>query len=173
MNFKLQQLGQGIALASLLAAAGTTYGATQGSLGAESTGSLDVTVTIEERVQISGLNDIALGTYSGAGDLSGSDDFCVYRNGTGFYTLEVGSQNPATSGAFRLTNGTAFIPYSVSVNGTSLLHGENVEGTGHASSVTCGSSTNASLAVEVLASDLQAAPSGAYADTITLVVSPR
>ncbi|TVS17016.1 MAG: hypothetical protein EA417_08460 [Gammaproteobacteria bacterium] len=174
MNFQLKQLGQGIALASLLAAAGTAYGATQGTLGADSTGTLDVTVSIEDRVQISALNDIPLGTYSGTGPLNGSDDFCVYRNGTGLYSLQVvGSENTGPGGVFRLTNGTDFITYSVSVNDSPLLDGEDVDGTGSSTSVVCGGSTNANLGVEVAEGDLQSAPSGNYSDRITLVVSPR
>ncbi len=172
MNFKLKQLGQGIALASLLAAAGTAYGAEDGTLGGTSTGSLDVLVEIADRVQISGLDDIDLGLYSGTGPLTGDDAFCIYRNGTGLYEVEITSENE-DGGAFRMVSGTNFINYSVTFNTASVSSGDEVSGTGDATSLTCGGSTNTTLAVTVAEAELQSAVSGNYADTITMVVSPE
>jgi len=189
MNFWLKQLGQGIAVAASMAAAGAAYSAEDGQLGTTSTGTLDVAVEVEDRVQISGLNDIPFGTYSGTGNLRSSDGFCVYRNGTGLYSLQVESAHP-DGDTFRLsTRGgpvrptrpnrpspgtdTTFIPYSVIINGVLISHGEVVNGTGSAISATCSGEINAEVAVEVAASDLQAAPSGSYEDTITLTLSPR
>lgn len=179
MAFTIHKLGQGIALASLLAAAGSAYSANDGSLGATSTGDLDVSVEIADRVQISGLNDIDFGAYAGSGDLNGGDAFCVYRNGTGAYSVTITSAE-AAGGSFRLSNGTDFIPYSVSFNddadiagGSAVSAGDTLNGAGHASSVSCGGSSNASIGVSIAASALQAAPSGVYTDTITLLVEPN
>ena len=55
-------------------AAGNAFAATQGTLGATSQGSLVITLTIDPLVQISALNDIALGTYTGGGKSKG-----IYR----------------------------------------------------------------------------------------------
>ncbi len=173
MNFKLKQLGQGIALASLLAAGGMVSAAEDGTLGATSTGSLDVLVSIADRVQISGLDDIDLGAYSGSGELTGSDSFCVYRNGTGLYDVEISSAN-ADGGAFRMVSGTDnFLTYTVTFAGEAVSSGEEIEGAGHSTSVTCGGGTNTTLAVSVAEAALQGAVSGSYADTVTMVVSPR
>lgn len=179
MAFAIHKLGKGIALASLLAAAGTAYSANDGSLGATSTGDLDVRVDIADRVQISGLNDIDFGAYAGAGDLDGSDAFCVYRNGTGSYNVTISSAG-ADGGNFRLSNGTSFIAYSVRFNddaditgGSDVSSGDTLAGTGSATSVTCGGASNASLGVSIAANALQAAPSGIYTDTITLLVEPN
>ncbi|MCC5888714.1 MAG: spore coat protein U domain-containing protein [Gammaproteobacteria bacterium] len=179
MAFAINKLGKGIALASLMVAAGTAYSANDGSLGATSTGDLTVSVDIANRVQISGLNDIDFGTYAGSGDLERSDDFCVYRNGTGSYNVTI-SSSQAEGGSFRLVNGPNAIPYSVRFNdaaditgGSDVSSGDTLAGTGSATSLTCGGSSNASLGVSIAASALQAAPSGFYTDVITLLVEPN
>lgn len=170
MNFQLGKLGKGIALASFLTASGGVLAAEQGTLGETSTGKLDVLVDIADRVQISGLNDIDLGTYTGTGDLVGDDSFCVYRNGTGAYKVTVSSEN-ADGGTFRVSNGTDHIAYSVKYNDTeNLTSGQELSATGHATSVTCGGSDNATLEVRMLEAALQAAPTGDFSDTITLYV---
>lgn len=179
MAFAINKLGKGIALASLLAAAATAYSAEDGSLDATSTGSLDVSVAITDRVQITGLNDIDFGAYTGTGALDGNDAFCVYRNGTGAYNVTVSSAE-ADGGTFRLRNGTDFIAYSVTFNddaditgGSAVTSGQTLAGSGSANSLTCGGASNASLGVSIAANDLQAAASGNYIDTITLMVAPQ
>jgi len=179
MAFAINKLGKSIALASLLAAAGTAYSANDGSLGATSTGDLDVSVDIADRVQISGLDDIDFGAYAGFGDLDSNDAFCVYRNGTGAYNVTISSAE-ADGGTFRLSNGSDFIAYSVSFNddaditgGTDVGSGDTLAGNGSATSLTCGGASNASLGVSIPENVLQAAASGAYTDTITLLVEPN
>lgn len=179
MAFAINKLGKGIALASLLAAAGSAYSANDGSLGATSTGDLDVIVSVADRVQISGLNDIDFGAYAGTGGLDGNDAFCVYRNGTGAYSVSIDSPQ-ADGGNFRLSDGSNFIAYSVTFNddadiagGSAVSSGDPLTGTGSATSLTCGGASNASLGVSIAENDLQAAASGNYTDTLTLVVSPQ
>jgi len=179
MAFTINKLGKGIALASLLAAAGTAYSAENGSLGATSSGSLDVSVEVADRVQISGLDDIDFGAYGGTGSLDGNDAFCVYRNGTGAYDVTINSAQ-ADSGDFRLSDGSNFITYSVTFNddaaitgGTDVSSGDSLAGNGSANSLTCGGANNASLGVSIAEDALQAAASGDYTDTITLVVAPQ
>lgn len=180
MAFAINQLGKGIALASLLAAAGTAYSATDGSLGATSTGDLDVRVQIADRVQISGLDNIDFRTYAGTGELESSDAFCVYRNGTGVYSITISSPNADTDG-FRLSDGTDFIAYSVKFNadanitgGADVSSGVRMDGMmGSATSLSCGGGDNASLGVTIAENALQAARTGIYTDTITLMVEPN
>lgn len=179
MALAINNLGKSIALASLIAAAGSAYSAQDGSLGATSTGSLDVKVDVADRVQISGLNDIDFGAYAGTGALNGNDAFCVYRNGTGAYSVSIDSPQ-ADVGSFRLSNGSDFITYSVTFNdaaditgGSAVSSGDSLTGSGSATSLTCGGASNASLGVSIAENDLQAAASGNYTDTITLVVAPQ
>lgn len=173
-------LRAGVALCALCLV-GLAHGATaDGTLGATSTGTTDITVTIPDRVQISDLDGIDLGTYSGSLDLSGTEDLCVYRNGTGSYKVQLDSANPGGANEFRMKNGTDYIPYAVrfdddsdASDGTLVVSGDEVSGlTGDSSSTTCGASDNAQLRVDVLEADLQAAPPASYLDTITLLVTP-
>jgi spore coat protein U-like protein len=178
---KATRIARSIALASALAGAATgALAANQGSLGTSSTGDLGVTLAIADRVQISGLDDIPLGTYGGSGDLTGESLFCVYRNGTGLYDLEASSAN-ADGTTFRASDGTNQIAYAVKVDadtdasdGIPVASGEPETGLqGHDSATDCGGSDNASLQVSFAEADLQAAPTSSYNDTITVLVTPH
>lgn len=153
--------------------------ATQGTLGTTSTGDLEITLDIDSLVRVSNLNDIDLGTFAGgAADLSGSDNFCIYRNGAGNYNITMTGSGAAS--AFTLTDGTNTIPYSVSfTNG-----GANAMATGTALTAqagaftandTCnsGANDNVSVAVTVANSDLASAPASSYTGTLTMVVAPE
>jgi len=179
MNAK--HLAKSIALASLLAAGTGAFAANDGSLGqTNSEGDLTVTLNIEDRIQVTGLDDITVGPFSGSGNLSGETDFCVYRNGTGLYDLTASSAN-ADGGTFRALNGSDLIPYEVrfdtdgdASDAATIASGTAEEDiTGHASSLTCGSSNNASLNVRFLEADLLGASTGAYVDTLTVLVEPQ
>lgn len=161
-----------LAAATLLTTGMSAIAATQGTAGATSTGTAVVSVTIADIVQISDMNDFAFGTYSGTGDLNGTDDVCIYRNGTGNYTVTATGSGAAN--AFTMTDGTNTIAYSVTLDGAALTSGTAANQTGaHASSANCAGTPNKTLNVDVLAADLQAAPAGAYTGTLTLLVAPN
>ena len=155
-----------------MAAAGTVSGAEQGTLGATSTGSLDVSVAIADRVQISGLGDIELGDYGGEGALDGEDAFCIYRNGTGAYQVTITSVDPDGT-AFVMRSATESLGYSVTFDGTLVTSGQTISGTGNSVSPVCGGGTNTTLRVDVAEAALQGASSGTYEDTITMLVAPE
>ena len=179
---KATRIARSIALASALAGAATgALAANDGSLGTSSTGDLAVTLSIADRVQITGLEDITLGTYGGSGGLTGDATFCVYRNGTGVYDLVATSANEQ-AGAFKASDGTDEIVYAVKVDedtdpsdGFDVSSGTAKTGlTGDDAATDCGGNDNASLRVSFAEADLQAAPtSNGYADTITLLVTPN
>jgi hypothetical protein len=94
------------------------YAATQGSTGAASTGTSDIRVVVDEQALIKGLTDINFGTWSGAGDLTGTDDICVATTGALFTTHNFqlrasGNGDAADPGAFTLFNGVKDIYYRV------------------------------------------------------------
>lgn len=152
----------------------------QGTLGATSTGSLDIDVSIQNLVLISGLNNISLGTYNGTDpSLTGSDSFCVYRNGSGSYTATVsGSYNAGAGTGFLVYGGTGSdtMAYTVTYNGTGITHGSTTATqTGNSSSQSCVGdvgNVNATIGVTIQGSVLQAAPTGNYLGTITILISP-
>ncbi|TQV89035.1 hypothetical protein [Aliikangiella coralliicola] len=152
--------------------------ATQGTLGATSTGDLIISLDIDNLVRVSNLNDINLGNFNGgAGDLSGSDTFCVYRNGAGNYNINMSGSGAAN--AYTLASGANTLPYAVEfVNGattTAMATGTALTGqTGaNTTSDTCGGADNVSLNVTVANGDLAAAPAGTYTGTLTIVVAPE
>lgn len=176
---KFQQIARTVAFASALLASAGAFPASDGTLGADSTAEITISLNIEERVQVSGLDDIALGTYAGTGDLEGASSFCVYRNGSGLFDLTVTSTN-ADGGAFRATDGTDFIAYTVRVDdsidasrGRRAASGSTVTGlSGSGSSTNCGGAEQAALAVTFSEAALQAAPSGNFSDVIVVRVEP-
>lgn len=177
---KLRNAITAFAAAGLVAGSMNVSAATvDGSLGLTSTGTQDVTLGITDLAKVTGIAAIGLGNYTGTGGLSQSDTMCVYRNGTGSYSVTLTSAN-AAAGAFRLNAGTNFVTYAVdwTDNGTvgtttGVASGTAVTGQGgDASSQTCGGVDNATLAVGVTEAALQAAPTGSYTDVITILVSP-
>ncbi len=153
--------------------------ATQGSLDTTSTGDLLIELDIDDLVRVNNLNDIDLGTFTGAaGDLSGSDNFCIYRNGTGNYNITM--TGSGTASAFTLTDGSNTLPYSVSfTNGSAnaITSGNSLAAQAGAftanDNCNSGVNDNVSVSVTVANSDLSSVPAGSYSGTLTMVVAPE
>ena len=159
--------------------AGSAMAATDGSLGTDSTGTSKITMSISDRVQISGVSDIALGAWSGSGNLSGYTNFCVYRSGGDNYQLTATTDN----GAFAVTSATTgdTVPFSAKVDdsldasaGQPLSYNTATAwALVGSSSLTCGGTDNAQLLVTFAQSDLQQASSANdYQATVTIYVQP-
>ncbi|MCW8193250.1 hypothetical protein F6455_00430 [Proteobacteria bacterium 005FR1] len=137
-------------------------------------------IEIPDLVQITRLEDMALGRWSGSGGIWQSEDFCVFRNGAGGFAITPSGSNDQ-NGQFHLSMGTSSIPYRIDVtDGSSwfsLGPGVTLAGssTGFSGMSTrdCGGQDSHKLRVSLLESDLAAAPPGSYADTITLRVEPE
>ncbi|HSQ99937.1 MAG TPA: hypothetical protein VLM36_08470 [Sphingomicrobium sp.] len=169
-------------LGCALALPGTAIAATQGSVGATSTGTVGITATVPGRVQISGLTDIAFGTVDPTAAAASAEDVCVWSNtsGKGYSVTATGS---GASNAFTLSDGTNLLPYSVEwagssgqSSGTALSSGSALAGLAStAASPTCasGPAKTASLIVKMTAANLQAAVASSYTGTLTLVVAPQ
>jgi len=175
----MPRVGKGLAIAAVATlAAGNAFAATQGILGATSEGSLEITLTIEPLVQISALNDIALGTYAGGGNMSGADDLCVYSN-TGGY--EITATGNGAGGAFELIGTAVNLPYTVqwatsagAGSGNAMTAGAPLGGQGGTfTTPDCGASDNAQVIVAVDSTDLASAPTGNYTGVLTLLVAPQ
>jgi len=155
------------------------FAASDGSAGATSSGTSDVTLTINDRVQITSVADIALGAYSGSGALTGQSDYCVFRNGGDNYKVNLS----VPSGSFQVTSATTTdnIAFSAWIDddadasdGESMTHGVDsavaLVGSG---SLTCGGGDNASMYVSFAeAALLAASTANDYTATVTLLVSP-
>lgn len=172
------------AAAALTLVVGSAAGAaTQGSLGSTSTGSLSVSVSVPNRVQLSGLSDVAFTNQDPSVAASSAQNVCVWSN-TKTRGYNVDATGSGAGGAFTLANATLTVPYSVewsgssgATSGTALTAGTALTGlTSTATDASCsaGPPSSASLIVKIAASDLQSMQaSTSYTGTLTLVVAPE
>jgi hypothetical protein len=175
-NLKKQLLIYAVLCLTLISQA-----ATQGTLGTTSTGSLNISATVQDFVIISGLTDIALGTYSGTGTMAGSSTFCVYRNGTGKYSARLTGSGGITAGFFIKNGAVAEMAYTATfthgVTAVPATSGVTMGTagsplTGHSTSQTCGGGTNGNIAISISQATAQAAPTGVYTGILTVLISP-
>jgi hypothetical protein len=170
-----------VALAALSATA--AQAATQGTLGATSTGTVAISASVPNRARITGLTDVAFTSQDPNTAASSAQNVCVWSNtATKGYTVTATGSGAAN--AFTLANGSLTVPYSVQwsatsgqTTGTALATGTASAGlVSSATHQTCatGNATTASLIVGIGTADLgamQAATS--YTGTLTLVVTPQ
>jgi hypothetical protein len=179
--FRLGRLTAGC-LAGILAQ-GTALAASQGSLGTTSTGSVSISASVPNRVQISNLSDVSFTNQDPSVAASNAQNVCVWSNSStkGYNVTATGS---GAANAFTLSNGAATVPYSVEwagssgqSAGTALAAGSMLTGlTSTATHPTCstGASSSASLVVKISAANLQAMQAAtSYTGTLTLVVAPE
>jgi len=169
------------ALAAL--AAGTAHGATQGSLGATSTGSVSISASVPPRAKLSGLSDVAFTNQDPATAASNAQNVCAWSNtATKGYTIT--ATGSGASNAFTLANGALTVPYSVEwagssgqATGTALTAGTASSGfTSTATNLNCasGPTSSASLIVGISSTDLSAMQaSTTYSGTLTLLMTPQ
>jgi hypothetical protein len=180
-NLSFRRLGAGIMAAAL--ANGTAFGATQGSLGATSTGSISIGATVPNRVQLSGLTDVSFTNQDPATAAANAQNVCVWSN-TSTKGYNVTATGSGAANAFTLANGGSTVPYSVEwagssgqSSGTSLVTGSALTGlTSTATNATCssGPGSSASLIVRIPTTSLQGMQAAAsYTGTLTLVVAPE
>jgi hypothetical protein len=121
-------------------------------------------------------SDIALGTWTGSGGVSGTSAICVYHTGGSGYSITL----TTSTANFRVVNGANYVTYTPSfsdsgVGGTytALSYGVTQSFSGaDTSSSSCSGSYNAALKIEVDEADLSSAQPGSYSATLTLVLTP-
>jgi hypothetical protein len=177
--FKLK----GIILAlSFTAIFGVGLAATDGTLGASSTGTTAVTISIADLIQISGLSDITITPTTLTSDASGNTTACIYTNGTnvpGGYQVTATSTNGTAGSSFDTADGGGNkLAYSAvwGDGSTNTALTDGVASVGHTGANTkyadCNGSNNATLTLTFAAAAMQATPAGTYNDTLTLEVDP-
>ncbi|EZP55808.1 hypothetical protein BW41_00887 [Sphingomonas sp. RIT328] len=184
MSMRHFELRNCLILSVSLLAATPAAAATNGTLGATSTGTVQITLSVPSRVQISGLTDISFANADPSQQASSSQSNCVWSNtATKGYTIT--ATGSGTGGAFTLASG-ALTPVSYAVlwnqsagqtSGTALVAATASSGfVSTATAPTCATSPSAtsSLTVTIAPSQLQAMPSlTAYTGTLTLLVNPQ
>ena len=180
-------IGRSIAfiLATTASLAGSEARAsTQGTLGATSTGSVTISVTVPNRTQISGLTDVTFANADPTTIATSAQNDCVWSNTlTKGYSIK--ATGSGTSSAFTLASGALTpIPYSVQWNpssgqtsGTALAAGTALAGlVSTATTPTCssGPTSTSSLVVSIAPADLQTMVAATtYTGTLTLLVTPQ
>ncbi|MFT7243040.1 MAG: hypothetical protein ACI82A_000382 [Candidatus Azotimanducaceae bacterium] len=171
-----------IALTTAIASslfAGQAFAADQGTLGTDSTGKSVVSLTINDQVQITGVDDIALGAFDGTNDLTGATAFCVYRSGAGDYQMTVSADGKTAFEVASATTGDT-IGFTTKVdgdadasNGAAIAHAATSGAYTGSNAIDCGSSDNAALEVNFAAADLRTAGSATdYTATVVILVEP-
>jgi hypothetical protein len=136
---------------------------------------------ISAQVQISGLSDLHLGSWSGGGDLEGVVDHCVLGLRGGHFAIE--ATGAGSGGAFVLESGPGSLPFQVAYDdgdGWSQMD-PGVPLTGLAGAPNqnqfqrCleGRRPPERVRVRILAQDLGAAVAGSYGGSLTLLVTPE
>ncbi|MEJ2393123.1 MAG: hypothetical protein P8019_17265 [Gammaproteobacteria bacterium] len=156
--------------------------ATNGTIGANSTGSMNLSVTVPKIIVITNITDPAAATFNGTNPVNLSGSLCVGTNSAAGYSITATSANPGSSNTFNLSDGTNPVPYNVAWATTA---GATTGGTAFGSSgatltfaggsvpnIAC-SADNASVVISVPAANLQAVPASIYTDTLTLYVQPQ
>jgi hypothetical protein len=169
--------------AAFLLLASNVHAATQGTFGTTSTGSVTISASVPNRIQLTGLNDVTFTNQDPNVAAANAQNVCVWSNSAtrGYYVTATGS---GAASAFTLANGAATVPYTVEWAGTSAqtsgtalsastaLHGL----TSAATNPTCGSgpTSSASLIVRMSTASLQSMQAATtYTGTLTLVVAPE
>jgi len=151
-------------------------GATDGPLGATSTGSVDLNIAVPNLVQISMLNDVNLGSWAGA-NMTAFERFCVFST-TGSYNVTASSAN-GVGNRFYLDNAGTTLRYVVrwfdSNNVRQNLRHNQVSNVFSAVTTApdCNGVTNSRLRIRVRNNWAGAVPAGTYSDTLTLLIQPQ
>lgn len=175
-------LALGLATAMVLTST-EAMAATQGSLGATSTGTVTINASVPNRARITGLTDVAFTNQDPNTAASNAQNVCVWSN-TATKAYTVTASGSGTASAFTLSNGTTTVPYSVAwastsgqTSGTALTTGAaSASLTSAATQQTCasGPTASASLIVGISTTDLGGMSAGStYTGTLTLLITPQ
>lgn len=182
----MNSLGRRLSVALLTGGllSGTADAATQGSLGATSTGTVVINASVPQQVRISNLADVNFTNANPAVNASSAQNVCVWSNNAN-RRYRVTATGSGTASAFTIASGALpAIPYSVSWNntsgattGTALTSGTPLAAqTSVATKSNCSDQTgnaSATLFVQIAAADLQDMQATAsYTGTLTLLVAP-
>ena len=171
------------ALACAVTAGQASAAPTQGTLGATSTGIINISASVPNRARITGLVDVAFTNQDPNTAASSNQDVCVWSNtATKGYTIT--ATGSGSGNIFTLSNGSGTVPYSVEwagssgqTSGTALAAGTaSASLTSTAVDPTCSSApaASASLIVKMVPADLGTMSAGSnYTGTLTLVVTPQ
>jgi hypothetical protein len=181
-----------LAIAAATLMSNAAMASSQGNLevgGTPSSGNLDITLTVNKFIQVTGLDDIDLGSYSGAAVTSQSDSFCVRSNAATF-SLTMGDYANGAATGFELNEdgvGTDTIDYTVELStvdtlsavtslGNAVFNTANTGISEQRALSACSGNDNVQVSVSVLetgVNGLAAATAGGYTGHLGILVAPE
>jgi hypothetical protein len=184
---ELQKMLRPLLLAPFVLVSGNVHAATvDGTEGATSSGTVDITLDKADLVHISGLTAIAM-SLQADGSAAGQTTACIHRAGTPGYNLT--ATGDGASGAFTASvagvggaAGTDPVTYSVLFTDGANTKAPLLTGTpkgglladiSTTDSTSCGGTPNVTLDVEISTVDYAAATAATHVGVLTLLVSPE
>lgn len=166
-----------------LATAPPALAASQGALGATSSGSVAISASVPPRARLSKLRNVAFANVNPANNARRAQSVCAWSN-TPTKGYRITASGSGVGNAFTLSAGVLNLPYTVQWNGsagqtsgTALSPGLPSAGFVSAAShqrCTSGPSASASLIIGIAAADLQTMQAATtYTGTLTLLMSPQ
>jgi hypothetical protein len=172
------------ALASTFLGGGASA-ATQGTLGATSTGNINISASVPNRARLGGLADVSFLNQDPGTAALNSQNVCVWSNtATKAYTITATGNGGVGNNQFKLTSGANTVDYTIAwsastnqTTGTSLTSGTaSAAQISTATNQTCasGPSASASLIVGIDTANLGTMAAGStYTGILTLLVTPQ
>ena len=174
------------ACSAVLATSAAHAALVQGTPGQQSTGSFDVSMQILETVNVSNLDNLAMGIYVNGTDMSTTGQFCTYYNNAATVGLTFTSLN-GTGGLFAATDGTTPLPYTLALDIDGGALDDNFaqtvnSGTPIASipaystaqdNCATGTADTVGIQAVMLSTDIAGNSNGTYTDTVTVVADPQ
>ncbi len=160
-----------------------SHAATDGGLNSTSTGTSDISITINDSVRITGLDDIGFPAYGGSdtGAINQGDAFCVYRNGGDGYSITASNPGGTEFDLVGAADGDS-LQYTLSVSEDDDASDDSAVSYNTATSFVSGSvftdcsdetdGTNAAFDIRITEQELRDSTSGAYTGTLQLLLSP-
>ena len=186
---KIASVVKGMTVAGLLTFTSNTFAVTaDGVLGATSTGTVDIDVTVNWLVRISGLVPMTGNVYTPGSAVTDSTPACIYRNGAVDYEITATSSNGAGTDFF-LSDGTNTVVYDVTFDDGVVALPVDLNNAATNSTFTganttvddCSAGPGGAATIAVTIPELGAGPlnglaevpAGTYADELQIVVAPR
>ncbi len=163
----------------VLGASGSWAVTDDGDLGTTSSGTLDITLNIPARFQISQLDPIALTPVSDSSSkATGYSQFCVYSNAaSNGYGITASGSYGSSSDAFKLVDSSdttvdykVFFDDSVATSATEgMTHGSKTSAKKSSNTLNCDDSPNATIYIET-ADNVDTITTGDYSGVLTLLI---
>jgi len=176
MNMKKNILA--ISLAAVFTFGGSAMAdTTDGTIGTTSEGTADVSLTIPAFAQVTGMTDLAFGSWSGTGDQTATDTVCVYDNSDGAYDVTfTGSAGFVMASTATVADTVAYsVVYNDGTSDLTMVSGTAQGAVGANTTATdCSSTDTGTITLTIAEATLAASTAhNDYTDVLTMLVATK